>query len=63
MEVFPKVEVPQVLLVVITTVGQNRRLYNRHGECLNDLLISSGHAVAYDGGTKAGFVKKIANRV
>lgn len=33
------------------------RVY-RHGECLNDLLISSGHAVAYDGGTKAEFVKK-----
>lgn len=33
------------------------RVY-RHGECLNDLLISSGHAVAYDGGKKAEFVKK-----
>lgn len=33
------------------------RVYLR-GECLNDLLISSGHAVAYDGGTKAAFVPK-----
>ena len=33
------------------------RVYRR-GECLNDLLLSSGHAVAYGGGTKADFVKK-----
>lgn len=31
---------------------------HRNGECLNDLLISSGHAVAYDGGTKPAFAGK-----
>lgn len=33
------------------------RVY-KDGECLNDLLISSGHAVAYDGGTKPTFAEK-----
>lgn len=30
------------------------------GRSLSDLLISSGHAVAYDGGTKAGFVCNVS---
>jgi micrococcal nuclease len=31
---------------------------HRNGECLNDLLISSGHAVPYDGGKKSAFAGK-----
>ena len=28
------------------------RIWTEDGQCVNDLLISEGHAIAYDGGTK-----------
>lgn len=28
------------------------RIWTEDGQCINDLLISEGHAIAYDGGTK-----------